>query len=304
MTAPTPLISVVMPVWNAGAYLAPAIDSILGQSFGDFELIAVDDGSTDGSAAVLAAAAARDARVRVIAQENAGVAAALNAGIAAARGTYVARMDADDIARPDRFALQIARLKADPDLVALGGQILLIDPEGRALRQLVLPTAHDAIDAKHLGAHGMGMCHPTAMIRTAALRQVGGYDAAHPGAEDIDLWLKLAEIGRLANLEEIVLNYRQHFVSVGYRKRYEQLLSAWTYAQAAAARRGLPFDAPAPTRDSAEAVSTARVAERWGWWALGGGEIATARRYAWQLLARHPFNRGSWRLAYCALRGR
>ncbi|MEM9435401.1 MAG: glycosyltransferase [Pseudomonadota bacterium] len=298
-----PLVSVVMPVWNAGAYLSPAVESILAQSLADFELIAVDDGSTDGSARVLAATAARDSRVRVITQENKGLIAALNVGTAAVRGRYIARMDNDDIAYPDRFARQVAAMDADPDLVALGSQIRLIDPEGRALRPLHLPLKHEEIDREHIGRQRMGLCHPATMIRADVFARIGPYRHGVPSAEDIDLWLRLAEVGRLANLEDCLLDYRQHAKSIGYMRRHEQNVSAWKAAQAAAARRGVDFTVPAPTTKRAAKALPAQAFQRWGWWALGGGEIATARYYARKALLRHPFAVESWKLAYCAIRG-
>src|SRR5947209_1079246 len=102
-TQTTPAISVLMPVYNAGRFLAPALDSVLVQTFADFEVIAIDDGSPDGSAAVLRQFAARDPRIRVVSQQNQGIVATLNRALALARAPLVARMDADDLTRPDRF---------------------------------------------------------------------------------------------------------------------------------------------------------------------------------------------------------
>ena len=300
----TPLISVVMPVWNARSYLALAVESILSQTFTNFELIAIDDGSTDGSDKLLVELAARDGRVRMITQQNAGVTSALNTGLAAVRGTYVARMDADDIARPKRFDRQIAYMEADPSTVVLGGQFVLIDPDGRPLRQLSLPLDHEAIDKRHLGGADMGICHPTAMIRRDALEKVGGYNTALPVAQDFDLWLRLAEVGQLANLNEIVLDYRQHSMSLGYLKRQLQEECARSAAAAAIARRGLRVPEVSIRRPERKVERRNDILRRWGWWALSGGNIATARHYAALALLNNPLSLENWRLGYCALRGR
>ena len=297
-----PAISVILPVYNAEPYLEAAIASILAQSDGDFELLALDDGSTDDSLATLEAMAASDPRIRVISRPNKGLTPTLNEGISLAQGRYIARMDADDIARPERFALQIARLEAEPALVALGGQFLLIDPDGRPLKVMPMPTGHDQIDAQHLaGAKEMAICHPAAMIRKSALDEIGGYREDFTSAQDIDLWLRLAEIGKLANLEEVVLDYRMHPGSVGHKKRHTQIANATQAAKDAATRRGLG--------DAALAVAAApgpapqeHLALKWGWWALNDGHVDTARLYAWRAVREKPLTPKPWRLALCAIR--
>jgi glycosyltransferase involved in cell wall biosynthesis len=300
----SPAISVLLPVHDAGPYLEAALRSVLQQSFTDFEIVAIDDGSTDGSGATLDRVAAADPRLRPLHRENRGLVATLNQAIALARAPLLARMDADDLCRPDRLALQLARMQADPGLVALGGQPMLIDPDGRPLLILPMPLDHHEIDARHLLGRDMGICHPTVMIRRSAIEAIGGYDAGYRSAEDYDLWLRLAEVGRLANLPQTVLDYRQHFASVGYTRRREQADAAWRAARAAAARRGLDFRQPEPGGDGPGPQSETEVFRRWGWWALGGGQVATARHYAAKALRRTPLAPAAWRLAYCALRGR
>src|SRR5262245_14197402 len=120
-TETTPAISVLMPIYNAGRFLPAAVESVLAQTFADFELIAIDDGSRDGSSEVLAQLAARDPRIRVFAQENRGIVATLNRALELARAPLVARMDADDLSRPDRFAKQIAFLRQHPEVAAVSG---------------------------------------------------------------------------------------------------------------------------------------------------------------------------------------
>jgi glycosyltransferase involved in cell wall biosynthesis len=298
-----PAISVLLPVHNAGHFLETAVRSLLDQSFRDFEIIAIDDGSTDGSGALLDRMAAADPRLRPFHRENRGVPATLNEAIGLAGGALLARMDADDVSRPDRLALQQARFAAEPGLVALGGQPLLIDPQGRALCTVHMPLDHDSIDARHLLGRDMGICHPSVMIRRSAMEAIGGYDPSFRSAQDYDLWLRLAEVGRLANLADIILEYRQHFGSVGYTRRREQVTNAWRAAQAAARRRGLEFDLPQPQVIESEEQSSTDVFRRWGWWALQDGHVETARVYALRGLGKAPLAVEAWRLAYCALRG-
>src|SRR5690348_9760889 len=118
-----PVISVVMPVYNAGRFLRESIDSILAQTFGDFEFLCIDDGSTDDSPEILRELAQHDSRVRIITKTNGGVTSALIAGVGGARGEFIARMDADDVADPQRFALQVEHLRTHQECVAVGCHI-------------------------------------------------------------------------------------------------------------------------------------------------------------------------------------
>jgi len=146
-------VSVVMPVYNGEKWLAYAIDSILHQSLADFELIAVDDGSTDGSRKLLDDAARRDSRIRTADQPHLGVAAALNRGIALARSQVIARMDADDLSHPDRLQKQLAFLDKHPRVAALGSWARVIDERGRGTGEMRPATEphvlHDILEKKN-----------------------------------------------------------------------------------------------------------------------------------------------------------
>ncbi|MDC8753601.1 glycosyltransferase [Erythrobacter sp. sf7] len=297
----SPLVSVVMPVYNAGRFLGAALDSILAQTFIDFELIAVDDGSTDGSSDILAEAAGRDPRVVVRRQQNGGVTKALNAGLQVARGTFIARMDADDIALPDRFERQVAYLMAHPTCVAVGGQVILMDQDDRALCRLPVPCDHAAIDRFHMEACVSAVCHPTAIIRTSAIRDIGGYRDTYTSAEDVDLFLRLAEVGSLVNLEEVVLRYRQHTESIGYKKRFEQRHSGWRAARDAAARRGQIFTLPEPRQTEAE-VQLSDIFLKWAWWAHSEGNMTTFWHYARRFVFAKPFSQQTLRLLYAGIK--
>jgi glycosyltransferase involved in cell wall biosynthesis len=140
-----PVISVVMPVYKASRYLRAAMDSILAQTFGDFEFLCIDDGSTDESPAILREYADRDLRIRIITKNNGGVTSALIAGVGEAKGEFIARMDADDIADSRRFALQVEHLRAHSDCVAVGCHIVLIRGDGTYLEDGPIINSHEQI---------------------------------------------------------------------------------------------------------------------------------------------------------------
>jgi glycosyltransferase involved in cell wall biosynthesis len=294
-----------MPVYNAERYLRSAVDSILAQTFRDFELLAVDDGSKDGSLAILREYESKDARVRVISRPNTGIVGALNDGIAAARGQFIARMDSDDLSTPDRFEKQVAFLREHPDHVLVASQVLLIDPEGAALcPKKDTEYTHERIDDAHL--HGRWpMVHPTVMIRRDALQAVGGYRTKFEWLEDLDLFLRLAEVGKLAGLHDILLHYRLHTGSVCHTRESDQdALRPALEAEVFARRKIQP-----PKRQSTEGKSRSlnEPGERdklWGWWALIGGNVPTARKYAFRTFRSAPLAPATWRLLFCALRGR
>lgn len=208
----TPRVSVLLPVYNGLPYLPAAVESVLAQTYTDFELVAVDDGSTDGSGAWLDAAAARDARVRVVRQPNAGIVAALNRGLAACRGEFVARMDADDRCYPERLERQVAFLDAHPAVGAVGSGSDVQTPEG--LRAQQAPTTPDLVRWELL--FNNPMTHPTVTLRRSALERVGGYRADFPHNEDYDLWDRLCAVCDVTNLPERLLLFNAaHDANVG-----------------------------------------------------------------------------------------
>lgn len=205
-----PAVSVVLPVYNAEATLARAIASLQAQTDPDFELIAVDDGSTDGSAAILRGLAEADPRIRVLTRSHEGIVAALNAGLAAARAPYVARMDADDESHPSRLAAQRAMLDADPGLGVASCLVAHPAPEAAAgyahhvawLNRVV--TAEDVERERFVEAP---LAHPSAMFRRELVARHGGYrDGDFP--EDYELWLRWLEAGvRMAKAQEVLLTW-------------------------------------------------------------------------------------------------
>jgi hypothetical protein len=205
MTA-APRVSVVLPAFNASATLELAIKSVLSGTFASFELVAINDGSSDDTGKQLRDWAARDPRIRVLEQTNQGLIAALNRGLREARCDLVARMDQDDVALPGRLAHQVAFLDANPGVVAVGGAIRLFGANGVSETVIRHPTTPEGVRTKL--RHASALAHPTVLMRRAAALAAGGYRRPFRHAEDYDLWLRLAERANLANLEEVVLLYR------------------------------------------------------------------------------------------------
>jgi len=298
-----PAISVVLPAYNAAEHLSEAIESIRAQSFTDFELIVVDDGSIDATPRLLRDFAGQDKRIRIVSRPNTGIVGALNDGITAARADLIARMDADDIAVGWRFEKQFAYMQKHPECVLLGAQVVVIDPYGMALYQSQYPLDHESIDAALMLGKGGTIRHPVAMMRREAIVKSGGYRKQYQWAEDVDLFLRLAEIGRIANLPDVLLQYRQHCGSVN-RTRFQQQADLITQVvREAAARRGVQLPqnwqyemiVPKPPPDQLK---------EWGWRAIKENKIRVARKHAISVLQMQPLSLDSWRLMYCAIRGR
>jgi hypothetical protein len=293
IAAAAPRVSVILPARDGGAYLADAVASILAQSFADLELLLIDDGSRDGAVAALAPLAARDPRLRLLANPGAGLVAALNFGLGQARGELVARMDADDVARPERLARQVAFLDASPDVALVGAQVAFIDAAGAPTgERSYFPTAPAAVAAA-LAARGCVIRHPTIVARKAALLAAGGYRAPCERAEDYDLWLRLSERARLANLPKVLLAYRVHGGQTSAGINLDQRFARDLALLAARARRtgrpdpldgvgeALRFDRPPPAGWRPPA-SVAALISAYGAlaWFEGRGEIDPPDRSA------------------------
>lgn len=196
-----------MCVYNGEAHLKEAIDSILCQTFTDFEYIIVDDGSNDNTPQILANYAQKDSRIRIVRNEiNLGLEASLNKGISFARGKYFARQDADDISLPHRFKQQIHYLEKHPQVGAIGTAVELIDSKGNMTGEDHPPTAHESLEA--LFMFNNCMHHSTLMARQHLIEKIGGYDETKRRAEDYDLWWRLSRQARLENLPDVLLKRR------------------------------------------------------------------------------------------------
>jgi glycosyltransferase involved in cell wall biosynthesis len=207
-TAPT--VSVVIPAHNAEAFLAEAIESILNQSFSDFELIVVNDGSKDQTLAITKSYQARDPRVKIVSyRHNKGESAAANLGFAKAQGKYIARMDADDIAHVDRLKLQVAFLDQHPDYIVVGSQAHIIDEHNKIVGKKLFPLTHKAIYEEYGNVHPM--LHPSIMVRKSMIPWKGKLWAneAEPNDDYFTLF-NFLKVGKFANLPQKLILYRMH----------------------------------------------------------------------------------------------
>jgi glycosyltransferase involved in cell wall biosynthesis len=240
---PAPRVSVLMPVYNGAAFLEEAVASVLRQSFADFELIVVDDGSTDRTPEILARLAAADARVRVLRKANSGISLTLNVGLEAARGTWIARLDADDLMLPERLQRQLAFIENAPDLVAAGSYYEHINAEGEARGILYpLPRTREELAAILAAEEPLTFTHPTMIYRRDAVLAVGGYDPAFEPCEDAALFSRLLAAGGVILIQpEVLTRYRVHAGSISSRKMAQQFVTLrFIYRNFYAARQGRP----------------------------------------------------------------
>jgi glycosyltransferase involved in cell wall biosynthesis len=208
-------ISILMPVYNVAPYLRTALDSVFRQTWQDFELVIVDDGSTDDTRTMLAEI--RDPRVRVVHQAHGGLAAALRVGVDLARGRYLARMDGDDEALPHRLAVQKACLDRSADVVLVHSLAQPIDPEGRTV-PMILGEARASEVTKWLLLWRNPILHPTVMLRLDTLRAHAlNYRLELFRADEFDLWNRLARHGEFAAIPEVLHRYRIHPTSMTRR---------------------------------------------------------------------------------------
>lgn len=216
------VISVILPIYNAGPPLREAIESILTQTHRNLELLLLDDASTDGSASLIEEFARRDSRVRAIHHAtNHGLSATLNEGLAAARGALVARMDQDDIALPARLAVQADYLNRTPRVAVVGSWVY----------NLGLTPAHDRLVRLPFSPAQVAEClpqanclyHPTTMFRREIVLAAGGYRGDFRNAEDYELWLRLSRAHLLANIPRPLLRYRLSAGGMTIGRKWEQL---------------------------------------------------------------------------------
>src|SRR5215813_13711547 len=203
----SPKVTAVIPVYNREKYVGSAIDSILAQTFTDFELLVIDDGSTDKSREVVRSY--HDPRIRLVCNEaNEGIPKTRNKGVQLARGEYLAFLDSDDWAYPERLAKQVAFLDSHPDYAAVGAWIAWIDEEGRPLKRIRRkPVAPEQIAAQRL--FRLGIENSASMARLAVLREYK-YQEDYELSEDFELWARIAAKHKLATLPEVLGQRRMH----------------------------------------------------------------------------------------------
>ena len=217
-----PKISVLMSVYNGEFYLRQSVESILCQTFSDFELIIIDDCSTDTTWKSLSEYADRDLRIILLQnKENMGVTKSLNRGLAVAQGEYVARQDGDDVSLPERFEKQVALLDNHPEFVLASCNLELIDYRGRSIGKLQRACEPDILAwyllfYNHLGGHSQ------VMFRRELVTGLGGYSEKFRYSQDYELWCRLSEVGKIAVLPEILMQYRSHDKNTSSQKQSEQ----------------------------------------------------------------------------------
>lgn len=218
----SPLVSVVMSVYNSEKYLSDSIESILNQSFSNFEFLIFDDGSTDESKNIIAEYARLDPRIKAsYSSINQGYVGYLNQGISEAGGKYIARMDSDDISLDNRLHTQVEYLETHLNVNALGSSTIRIDSKGKELG--LSSRVENPSDLFWLSFFTNPLSHPTVMFRRDILQKIGGYNADKLPSEDYDLWTRVLLHGDIGNINEPLLKYREHESSISVRKRDMQI---------------------------------------------------------------------------------
>ncbi|MDX5592442.1 glycosyltransferase family 2 protein [Pseudovibrio sp. SPO723] len=219
-------VTVLIPARNAEATLAQTLESLKTQTFRRFEVLVVNDGSSDRTAQVVTAFQRKMRRLQMIDGPAKGISAALNQGLQQISSPFVARLDADDLADPTRLGKQLAALEDNPNWVLCGSDVSRIDEAGAPLGGMTSPTTPEAI-AHRLWEKNC-LYHPSIMFRREAVMRVGGYRSLYDGAEDYDLYLRLCEIGELASLPEMLTAYRIHSgqVTQDPNRQYRQIADA------------------------------------------------------------------------------
>jgi glycosyltransferase involved in cell wall biosynthesis len=300
-----PKVSVVMSVYNGERFLRQAVESILNQTFTDFEFIVVNDGSTDGTAEILADYAVADPRLRLITQENRGLIKALNRAIGVARGEYIARMDADDISMTERLAIQVSWLDARPQIAVLGARFDEIDESGRVIRRGNRYVGSTLVERALLQGNTSVFCHGSVMFRRTCFEHVGGYrEQFENAAEDYDLWLRMAEHYELDNIAETLYQHRLRLDSVSFEYFLQYQRGAAFALECARRRRsGLPelsfppMDLPPSRREMGE------YHLRMGTVFLQLGRVKKARAELRKAIEQFPSNPYPWILWLGSLLG-
>lgn len=275
--SPSPLVSVIVPTFNRSAYLRPAIDSVLGQTLTDLELVVVDDGSSDDTAEMLDAIA--DPRLRIVRHPaNRGIAVARNSGLDAAAGKYVAWLDSDDVCRPDRLAVQVRYLEAHSGIALVGGCGGKIGADGRRRRGLRVPPFHPD-DVRCWLLFKSAFQQSSVMGRAAILKDTP-YDPSFRVCEDIDVFVRLAASHRLANLPRVLVDRRMHEGQVSRERRSEVCAAQARISAPQLTRMGVAFDEHDLIRHAALArVPRSALATEYLQWANGWLErLAQANR--------------------------
>lgn len=295
-----------MSVFNGTPYLPQAIDSVLGQTFREFELIIVNDASTDATSKILRSY--QDSRIMMMENErNLGLATSLNHALGVARGEYIARQDADDISYPDRFASQVALLDAHPQVGVVGATVEWIDEQGNPTQ--IWRKCYTNAEIQENLLRFCCLVHGSTMYRSQAIRDMGGYDEKMRTGQDYDLWLRMSEGWDIVCLPEVLYQYRKHAEMASIKQHNQQSENAKTSLQRAIERRlsnarlALPGgQASAPAR--LQEMDRRQLSQRYLWWSAGLREYGrvTAAKFLLASLAFDPFWLPPWKFLAGVLR--
>lgn len=234
------MISVIMAAYNGANFIRQAIESILNQTYQDFELIIVDDGSTDNTVEIIQSYAAKDPRVRLIQNAHGGANKARNTAIAAAKYPWIACMDADDVAVPERLETQLKAAEAEPDVVVWGSYMAQINAEGKVIGAIQIgPTTREQFYGLDRTKNVIMVVNPTSMFKRDIAMQVGCYDERLKAAQDVELWDRMAEYGPVLTIPKKLLQYRLHGDSISATKFFDQrMLHGYVLARNKAKQEG------------------------------------------------------------------
>lgn len=280
-----------MTVYNAARWLSEAVDSLVAQTYADWELVVIENGSVDASPEILASYS--DPRIRVVrVAENMGRTPALRHGFDRARGEYIAVLDADDVALSTRLARQIEFLDAHRDVAVVGAWTRRIDEAGNQIGAWTFPT--DASELRDRLAYANPIVHSAAMYRAASARAAGGYPAEYPYAQDIALWIRLAQYGSVGMVAEVLACHRTLTVGMTQSKASRVMVPRDLLGVLEEAATRLPLSRTARRRNREErTIASFR-------YALGlarAGEMSTAAAVAGRALASDP-GRVLWNRVY------
>jgi glycosyltransferase involved in cell wall biosynthesis len=250
MNEQVPTVSVLMCVYNDEKFVGYAIESILGQTFQDFEFVIVNDGSTDRTVDILAEYSAKDTRIRVFSQANAGTTAAANMGLSVVRGKYVARLDSDDVSNPHRLQTEVDFLASHSEVALVGGGADIIDLTGAIVGERNIRTMSPARTLTHRCIYQQS----DVMFRRDIVVALGGYREKFRNAQDYDLWLRISEVADVAKLNEILGSWRLNGGGYTLSRAREQKEEVRIIKRFAQQRRSLgrdeysAYSAPSPAK--------------------------------------------------------
>ena len=297
----SPRVSVLMPVFNGGRYLAQAIESVQAQTFADFELIIVDDGSTDGSAEKITAFAALDRRIRAYRKHNSGISDTLNRGIAEARGDWIARLDADDVMLPHRLERQMAFVSTGAGIVAAGSNYHLIDERGTSCATVrPLPRSVDELRRLLDAREPLIFTHPTMIYRRDIAMALGGYRPEYEPCEDTELFARMIAMDGVILIQpEVLTLYRVHAGAISEHQTRQMFLKRhFVYHNFYRERDGHPAD----TYDEFLANRARLPVARRLRFAREYASDVLYRAYTTELVAHHPMRAATLLAGAAALR--